>query len=66
MAEMADSLRSGETFAGAASQHPEAFPRYYLGILGSAELTGNLDIVLDQLADYIDRDSKLAARSALP
>jgi type IV pilus assembly protein PilC len=56
MAEMADSLRSGETFAGAASQHPEAFPRYYLGILGSAELTGNLDIVLDQLADYIDRD----------
>src|ERR1700688_2357607 len=42
MAEMAESLRSGETFAGAASQHPEAFPRYYLGILESAELTGNL------------------------
>jgi type IV pilus assembly protein PilC len=56
MAEMADSLRAGETFAGAASQHPEAFPPYYLGILGSAELTGNLDIVLDQLAEYIDRD----------
>ncbi len=56
MAEMADSLRTGETFAGAASQHPEAFPRYYIGILGSAELTGNLDVVLDQLADYIDRD----------
>jgi type IV pilus assembly protein PilC len=56
MAEMAESLRSGETFAGAASQHPEAFPRYYLGILESAELTGNLDIVLDQLADYIDRN----------
>jgi type IV pilus assembly protein PilC len=56
MAEMADSLRAGETFAGAAAQHPEAFPPYYLGILGSAELTGNLDTVLDQLADYIDRD----------
>jgi len=55
-AEMADSLRSGETFAGAATLHPEAFPSYYLGILRSAELTGNLDIVLDQLADYIDRD----------
>ena len=36
--------------------HPEAFPPYYLGILRSAELTGNLDIVLDQLAEYIDRD----------
>lgn len=56
IAEIADSLRAGETFAGAASQHPEAFPPYYLGILSSAELTGNLDSVLDQLADYIDRD----------
>jgi type IV pilus assembly protein PilC len=56
LAEMADALRGGATFAGAASEHPEAFPPYYLGILGSAELTGNLDTVLDQLADYIDRD----------
>ncbi len=56
LAEMADSLRAGQTFAGAAGMHPEAFPPFYLGILGSAELTGNLDVVLDQLADYIDRD----------
>lgn len=56
LAEMADSLREGETFAGAASLHPKAFPPYYLGILRSAELTGNLDVVLDQLADYIERD----------
>jgi len=56
LAEMAESLRAGETFAGAAAQHPEAFPKYYIGILSSAELTGNLDVVLDQLAVYIDRD----------
>jgi type IV pilus assembly protein PilC len=56
LAEMAESLREGATFAGAAAMHPKAFPPYYLGILGSAELTGNLDVVLDQLADYIDRD----------
>lgn len=56
LAEMAESLRGGDTFATAASQHPKAFPPYYLGILRSAELTGNLDVVLDQLADYIDRD----------
>src|SRR5579872_1742409 len=56
LAEMADSLREGETFAGAAAMHTDAFPPYYLGILRSAELTGNLDTVLDQLADYIDRD----------
>jgi type IV pilus assembly protein PilC len=58
LAEMTEALRSGETFASAAEAHPEAFPPYYLGILRSAELTGNLDTVLDQLAEYIDRDTE--------
>ncbi len=67
LAEMSDSLRAGETFAGAADEHPEAFPPYYLGILRSAELTGNLDIVLDQLSEYIERDleAKRKVTSAL-
>ncbi|MDA8316826.1 MAG: type II secretion system F family protein [Actinomycetota bacterium] len=56
IAEMADALRGGSTFAGAASEHPDVFPAYYLGILRSAELTGNLDTALDQLGDYIERD----------
>jgi type IV pilus assembly protein PilC len=54
--DMADSLRAGATFAGAASAHPEAFPPLYLSILHSAELTGNLDTVLDQLSEYLERD----------
>jgi type IV pilus assembly protein PilC len=61
--EMVDALRAGDTFAAAASSHPEAFPNFYVGILESAELTGNLDTVLDQLADYIERD--VEARSTL-
>jgi type IV pilus assembly protein PilC len=60
--DMIDSLRSGDTFAAAAASHPEAFPNYYVGILESAELTGNLDKVLNQLADYIDRDTKARAK----
>ncbi len=56
--DMIDSLRNGDTFAAAAAAHPEAFPTYYVGILESAELTGNLDEVLEQLADYMDRDLK--------
>ncbi len=67
LAQMAEDLRAGDTFAGAASKHPEAFPPYYLGILRSAELTGNLDTVLDQLADYIERDieARRKVKSAL-
>src|SRR5580698_5840634 len=58
LSEMVDSLRAGDTFAASAAAHPEAFPSFYVGILESAELTGNLDNVLNQLADYIDRDAK--------
>lgn len=59
---MVDDLRAGDTFAMAASGHPEAFPTFYVGILESAELTGNLDGVLNQLADYIERDTKARSR----
>jgi type IV pilus assembly protein PilC len=54
--DMIERLQAGDTFASASAAHPEAFPDFYLGILGSAELTGTLDVVLDQLADYIERD----------
>jgi type IV pilus assembly protein PilC len=54
--DMIERLQAGDTFASAAAAHPEAFPDYYLGILGSAELTGTLDVVLEQLAEYIERD----------
>jgi type IV pilus assembly protein PilC len=54
--EMIEDLRAGDTFAAAAASHPEAFPNYYIGMLESAELTGNLDSVLNQLAEYIERD----------
>jgi type IV pilus assembly protein PilC len=60
--EVIDSLRAGDTFAAAASAHPEAFPNFYVGILESAELTGNLDGVLNQLADYIERDTKARSK----
>lgn len=51
-----DALRQGETFSGAAAAETHVFPPFYMSVLRSAELTGTLDIVLDQLAEYIERD----------
>ena len=67
LVEVADALRAGTTFADAVAEHSEMFPRYYVGILRSAELSGNLDTVLDQLATYLERDleSSRAIKSAL-
>ena len=61
--DMVAELQAGETFASAAASHPEAFPRYYVAVLESAELTGTLDTVLLELATYLETD--LEARSAI-
>lgn len=60
-------LESGSTFADAAAQHPELFPGYTVEVLQTAELTGRLDDVLDQLGDYLEREieTEHKIRSAL-
>ncbi|HWC33722.1 MAG TPA: type II secretion system F family protein [Mycobacteriales bacterium] len=49
-------LRAGETFADAATAHPEVFPHVYSSIITTAEWTGHLDEALDRIAVYIERD----------
>jgi type IV pilus assembly protein PilC len=56
MEEVEQGLRSGETLPDCFDKHPKVFPDFYRGILRSAELTGELDTVLDQLAVYLERD----------
>jgi type IV pilus assembly protein PilC len=56
MSELEDGLRSGDKLSDCLDRHPKIFPEFYRGILRSAELTGQLDTVLDQLAKYLERD----------
>src|SRR5687767_4818359 len=56
LADIAENVKAGASFSGAAKAHPEVFPPVYLGMLESAELTGNLDTVLDQLSEYLERE----------
>jgi type IV pilus assembly protein PilC len=58
-----DDIRGGATLSDAVDQHPQDFPDFYRGILRSAELTGRLDTVLDQLSTYLERD--LVARKKI-
>jgi type IV pilus assembly protein PilC len=64
---MRASLEAGARFSEAAADHPELFPGYSVEVLRSAELTGNLDEVLDQLSDYLEReiDTEQKVKSAL-
>jgi len=67
MAEIGSDLRAGTTLSEAVDRHPEDFPPFYRGILRSAELTGRLDTVLDQLSVYLERDldARRKVKSAL-
>ena len=56
MAEVEQALRDGDRLSTCLDRHPKIFPAFYRGILRSAELTGQLDTVLDQLATYLERD----------
>ncbi len=67
MADVELRLRGGEKLSDCFDRHPKIFPEYYRGILRSAELTGKLDTVLDQLARYLERDleAKRKIKSAM-
>jgi type IV pilus assembly protein PilC len=56
MTEVEDGLRGGEKLSDCFDRHPRIFPEFYRGILRSAELSGQLDSVLSQLAKYLERD----------
>jgi type IV pilus assembly protein PilC len=56
MNEVEVGLRGGDTLSDCFDRHPKIFPEFYRGILRSAELTGQLDTVLAQLASYLEKD----------
>lgn len=62
-----EQVRTGQTLAQSVDDHPEVFPLSYRTMLASAELTGELDVVLDQLSIYLEREAEARQqiRSAL-
>ena len=62
MADVEQGLHRGDSLSNCFDRHPRIFPAYYRGILRSAELTGQLDTVLDQLAKYLERDLEARRR----
>jgi type IV pilus assembly protein PilC len=67
LGEMREQLQNGVPFSEALAENASIFPPYYLGILRSSELTGQLDTSLEQLSAYIERDveAKSQVKSAL-
>jgi type IV pilus assembly protein PilC len=62
LSNLVDELRNGGLFSAAAAAHPEVFPEYYVGIIQSAELSGQLDDALESLAEYLEREIDTRAK----
>lgn len=62
IAEVASDIRGGSSLSAALSKHPQAFSRIYHRSVAAGEQAGNLEIVLRQMADYIERGSNTAKK----
>ena len=53
--EVASDIRGGKSLSAALSKHPRVFSQMYYRAIAAGEQGGNLEVVLRQMADYIER-----------
>ena len=54
-----EDVEEGSTFADALKQHPDVFDDLFVNLVAAGEIGGILDIILNRLAAYIEKASKL-------
>jgi len=55
VAEVASDIRGGSSLSKALSKHPRAFSKMYSQSISAGEQGGNLEVVLRQMADYMEK-----------
>ncbi len=62
MAQIKESVNEGNSLAFSLSQHPKIFSNVYVNMVQSGEASGSLDVVLDRLAEFGERQQALRGR----
>ncbi len=55
-------LRAGGSFTQSLSKHPAAFSEIYCRTISVGEQTGNMEMVLNQMADYQEKQGEIAKK----
>jgi type IV pilus assembly protein PilC len=65
--QVSEDITSGLSFSQALERHKDVFPGFYISMIRSAEVIGNLEEVAGFLADYMEKEYELVtkARSAM-
>ena len=59
--DVSNSVRSGRDLSQAFGNHPKLFPKIYVNMVKAGEASGQLDVVLDRLAEYQESAEALKA-----
>ena len=57
-----EDLRAGGSFTQSISKHPRAFNEIYCRTISVGEQTGNMEMVLNSMADYLEKQGALAKK----
>ncbi len=55
-------LRAGSAFSQSIAKHPMAFSEIYIRTITVGEQTGNMEMVLNQMSDYMEKQGALAKK----
>ncbi len=62
LAQIRDSVNEGSTLTNALARHPKLFSNIYINMVRSGETSGSLDVVLERLADFGEKQQVLKGR----
>jgi len=60
--EIRTAVNEGSSLADALAKHPRIFDELYVSMVRAGEVAGNLDEVLNRLADFLDNSQKLKSK----
>lgn len=62
LAQIKDAVNEGNTLTTALARHPKLFSNIYISMVRAGEASGSLDIVLEKLADFGEKQQALQSR----
>lgn len=57
-------VESGILLSEAFAKHPKVFPRFFISMVGIGEVSGSLDKVLTNMADYYENDRRIKKKAS--
>jgi general secretion pathway protein F len=64
LGQVRESVNQGTPFAKSLEQHPKIFPPLYHNMVAAGEASGNLEAVLERLADFMESQARLKGKVA--